>query len=181
MELLDVFDENNNYLGYSLERKEIHEKNLYHRHVSSWIMNYDGLILLQQRSFSKNKNPGMWAKTGGHVDAGETVEDAIKREVFEEVGLKVDDNQVACNEIFKSNGKEHYYAYNFIFFTNLGVSDFILQKDEVEKVKYFTIEEMEELYNNKDMNYTFSKWDEEGFNKQINYLKKYRDEIKNMR
>ena len=27
MELLDVYDENNNYLGYALDRKEVHEKN----------------------------------------------------------------------------------------------------------------------------------------------------------
>ena len=69
MELIDIYDENNNYLGYCLERKEAHDKNLWHYHVSAWIMNYDGEILLQQRSFSKKKNPGKWTKTGGHVSS----------------------------------------------------------------------------------------------------------------
>lgn len=55
MELIDVFDENNNYLGYSLDRKEVHEENLWHRHVSAWIMNYNGEILLQQRALDKKK------------------------------------------------------------------------------------------------------------------------------
>ena len=88
MELIDIYDENNNYLGYSAERDKVHENNLWHRHVSAWIMNNEGKILMQQRSFSKIKNPGKWAKTGGHVDSGESEDDAIKREVFEEIGLK---------------------------------------------------------------------------------------------
>ena len=180
MEFLDVFDENNESLGYSLSRKEIHDKNLFHRHVSSWIMNYDGLILLQQRSFSKNKNPGMWAKTGGHVDAGESCDSAIKREVFEEIGLKVSDDQVSCYEVFKSELKENYYTYNYIFFTDFNENQFVLQSDEVEKVKYFSIEELEEFRRKNDSNFTFCRWSEEGFNKQMNYLRMYRDKIKNM-
>ena len=79
MELIDIYDENNNYLGYSVDRKEAHDNNLWHHHVSAWIMNCDGDVLLQQRSFNKKKNPGKWAKTGGHVDGGETEEEAIKR------------------------------------------------------------------------------------------------------
>ena len=46
MELIDIYNENNEYLGYSLNRDEVHEKNLWHRHVSSWIMNEEGNILL---------------------------------------------------------------------------------------------------------------------------------------
>ena len=90
MELIDIFDENNNYLGYSLERSKVHKENLWHHHVTAWIMNYNGDILLQRRSLTKKKNPGLWSKTGGHVEYGENVLDAIKREVFEEIGLKVD-------------------------------------------------------------------------------------------
>ena len=102
MELLDVFNENNEYLGYSVERLKVHEENLWHHHVSAWIMNYDGKILLQQRALNKKKNPGKWAKTGGHVDSGETCEESIKREVYEEIGLEVKDNEIENIEIFKS-------------------------------------------------------------------------------
>ena len=34
MELLDVVDDNNNLIGLSEDRKIVHEKNLWHRHVS---------------------------------------------------------------------------------------------------------------------------------------------------
>ena len=178
MELIDIFDENNKPLGYALERNEAHDRNLWHHHVSAWIMNYNGMILLQQRALTKKKNPGKWAKTGGHVETGETCEDAIRREVFEEIGLKVNDEEIENIEIFKStNPNEHYYAYGYIFFTDYKEEDFKLQKEEVNAVKYYSIEEIEEIRKNNDMNYTFCNWNEEGFNYQISLLKKYRSKI----
>ena len=178
MELIDIFDENNNYLGYSLERSKVHKENLWHHHVSAWIMNYNGEILLQQRALDKKKNPGKWAKTGGHVDAGETPEESIKREVYEEIGLKVSDDEIKNIELFKSiNPNEHYYSYGYIFFTDYKEDDFVLQKEEVNMVKYYAIEELEKKKKKDDKNYTFCNWDEAGFNKQIQLLKEYRDKI----
>lgn len=179
MELLDIYDENNNYLGYSLDRKEAHDKNLWHYHVSAWIMNYDGEILLQQRSFSKKKNPGKWTKTGGHVSADETCVQAIKREIFEEIGLELNDDEIKIIDEFKStNPKEHYFSYGYIVFTNKKEDEFILQKEEVRDVKYLSIEQIEELRKQDNKDYTFCNWDLDGFNKQISILKKYRNIVK---
>lgn len=165
-------------MNYSLNRKEVHNKNLWHRHVSAWIMNYNGQVLLQQRSLEKKKNPGTWAKTGGHVGAGETCEQAIKREVYEEIGLEVNDDEIENIEIFKSpNPDEHYYSYGYIFYTNLSEDEFTLQKEEVNQVRYYSIEEIEEIRKKNDKDYTFCNWDDEGFNKQIYLLKKYRSLI----
>ena len=179
MEYLDIYDENNNYLGYAEERKKAHNENLWHRHVSCWIMNEKGQILLQQRSLTKTKNPGMWSKTGGHVDKGETPNEAIKREVFEEIGLSVKDEDIFNFEIFKSkNPNEHYYSYGYIFFTNLKEEDYTLQKEEVEQVKYYLIEEIEKLKDDNNSNYTFYKWEQDSFNEQMNILKEYRDRLR---
>lgn len=178
MELLDVYDEDNNCLGYSLDRKEIHEKKLWHRHVSAWIMNKEGKVLLQQRSFTKKKNPGKWAKTGGHVDANETCKQAIKREIYEEIGLEINDNEINNYEIFKSNNnKENYYSYGYIFMTDLKENEFKLQKEEVNAVKYFEIEELEEARKENNTDFTFCNWDEEGFKKQMAILKEYRNKM----
>lgn len=173
MELLDVVDENNNITGVILDRKEIHDKKLFHRHVSSWIINKEGKILLQQRSFNKEKNPGRWARTGGHVDAGENPIDAVKRETKEEVGLIPDDYIIIEGEIFKSNdSSDPYFTYNYVFITDKKEEEFILQKEEVERVKYYTIEELEELKKENNNNYTFSKWPIKDFEYQMNYLRK---------
>lgn len=176
LEFLDVYDEDNNSLNYCLDRQKIHDLNLFHHHVSVWIMNEKGEILLQQRSFSKKKNPGMYSKTGGHVNAGEKPLDAAKREVFEEVGLKTDN--IKELEIFKSkNPNEHYYTYGYIFFTDYIIDKYIIQKEEVEQVAYYKIEEIEEqVYNNNPL-FSFVRWDKNDFKGQMDMLKKIRDEI----
>ena len=48
----------------------------------------EGKILLTRRA-ANIREPGKWCIPGGHVEVGETWWDAMVREVFEEVGLKV--------------------------------------------------------------------------------------------
>lgn len=81
MELIDIVDENNNLTGQIEERWTAYEKGLWKRTVSCWIMNKNGEILMQKRTTNKRRNPNKWAKTGGQVDSGETVKEAIFREV----------------------------------------------------------------------------------------------------
>ena len=99
MELIDIVDENNKLTGQVEERTIAHEKCLWHRHVSCWIMNKKGEILLQRRSPIKSRNPNKWARTGGHVDSGEDVEEAIIREVKEEVGINIPKEQTKITDI----------------------------------------------------------------------------------
>ena len=53
-------------------------------------------------------------------------------------------------------------------------NEFVLQKEEVERVKYFSIEELENFKKNNDQNFTFYKWKQEGFDSQMKVLKKER-------
>lgn len=175
MELIDIYDENNNYLGYSIERKKVHSDNLWHHHASAWIMNEKGEILLQQRSKNKKKNPLIWGKTGGHVEHLETPVDALKRETLEEIGLKLNDDDIKLLDIYKSDSNEHYFSYGYIAFTNLKIEDFVLQKEEVEKVKYFKIEELEKYKEENCKDFTFYKWSLDSFKKQMEILKKHRN------
>lgn len=46
-------------------------------------------LLLFKRAEGERQEPGSWGFSGGKVDVGETASEAIKREVLEEVGLKL--------------------------------------------------------------------------------------------
>lgn len=180
MEYLDIVDENNQLTGETLERKIVHEKQLWHRHVTSWIMNKSGEILLQKRASCKKRNPNKWAKTGGHVDTKESVEEAIRREIKEEIGIDVDKKQIKVVDIYKSkNPNNKFFAYNFIFVIDTKIEEFKLQKEEVSEVKYFSIEDLENIKKNNDPNFTFCLWDDSDFEREIKLLKQKREEVLN--
>lgn len=177
MELLDIVDENNQITGKIEERKIIHDKCLWHRHVSCWIMNERGELLFQKRSQSKKRNPNKWGKTGGHVDAGEDVETAMLREIKEEIGIDIDKKNLELLSIYKSKDlKNKYFGYYFFTKVNYLLEDYILQDEEVSDVKYITIEEMEKIKENNNESYTFVKWENERFYEEIEMLKRKRNE-----
>ena len=49
----------------------------------------DGRVLLVRRSPSKPSYPGVWDLFGGHVDGCESLEEALRREAREELGIEV--------------------------------------------------------------------------------------------
>ena len=69
---------------------------------ASVIIYKDGKLLLQKR-----KDNGCWGYHGGSVELGETVEDAAKRELFEETGLIA--NSLELLGVF--SGKELFHTY----------------------------------------------------------------------
>lgn len=70
-------------------REECHSgSKLLHPVVHLHLFNDVGDIFLQKRAMTKDIQPGKWdTSVGGHVDYGETVEEALRREVREELGI----------------------------------------------------------------------------------------------
>lgn len=61
---------------------------LLHPVVHLHVFSSDGRLYLQRRALHKDLLPGYWdTAVGGHVDYGESIEEALQREVSEEIGL----------------------------------------------------------------------------------------------
>lgn len=103
-ELLPEVDNNGNVIG-SLSRAEAHGGSMrLHPVVHLHVFNKLGELYLQKRPKWKDIQPGKWdTACGGHVDYGETIDYALKREVFEELGINDYTPQYLTNYIFKSN------------------------------------------------------------------------------
>jgi 8-oxo-dGTP pyrophosphatase MutT (NUDIX family) len=66
--------------------------------------------LLLRRSFTDPKRPGQWDAPGGHIEAGETPEQAAVREVFEESGLRIRESDLKfVRKIQKPKGIYWFY------------------------------------------------------------------------
>ncbi len=87
-ELFPLVDPQGHVIG-SATRAECHSgSRLLHPVVHLHVFNPQGEIYLQKRAASKRIQPGRWdTSVGGHVDFGETIEQALRREVREEIGL----------------------------------------------------------------------------------------------
>ena len=102
--------------------------------------------MVQKRSLLKKKGAGLWdMPSAGHVDAGESCIDACVRETKEELGLNVK----ASNFKFKKqwvNQKGWELVQIYVLKFDANDNDFTLQKEEVEKVKWFNYNDFVELF-----------------------------------
>lgn len=87
-ELFPIVDENGQVVG-SATRGECHSgSKLLHPVVHLHVFNSNGDVYLQKRPDWKDIQPGKWdTAVGGHIDYGETPEEALLREVREELGI----------------------------------------------------------------------------------------------
>jgi len=92
MEHVILVDEQDNETG-TMEKMEAHEKGLLHRAFSIVIFNSKGEMLLQQRANEKYHSGGLWTNACcSHPRPGESIEEAGKRKLLQELGFVCDLN-----------------------------------------------------------------------------------------
>ncbi len=103
-EFFPLVDETGRVTGKA-SRKECHCGSfLLHPVVHLHVFDTKGRLLLQKRSMAKDIQPGRWdTAVGGHIDYGETIEQALRREAMEELGISEFNPAKAFSYPFRSN------------------------------------------------------------------------------
>lgn len=162
MEYLEIVDEENNLTGKTEERDIVHAKGLWHREIAVWIMNEKGEILLQKRSPNKKQGANNWSTScAGHVDIGEEPIKAAIREIREELGIPVKEDDLkhlftAKNKRVLTNSFNNIFCYLYFLKVNTPIEEFTIDTEEVSEIKYIPFEEFEQLVKDKPANAPFT-------------------------
>lgn len=116
-EQFPVVDEQGNVIG-AISRGEAHGGSMVlHPVVHLHVLNSKGDIYLQHRPDWKDIQPDKWdTACGGHIDLGENVEMALRREVGEELGIEVKDPEVLGYYVFEGKReRELVYSHKMIY------------------------------------------------------------------
>jgi len=81
------------------------------KEIVALILEKNGKILVERRKKSKTTSPGSIITPAGHVNEGETKEEALKREMFEELGIKINNPELIHEADFDCEEKQKIYWY----------------------------------------------------------------------
>ena len=139
-EWVPLVDEQGKVTGQA-PRSQVHNgSKLLHPVVHLHVLNKNGSILIQKRPANKLIQPGKWdTAVGGHISAGETLEQALKKEVFEEIGLK--EFSAKLQKVYKWESEVE--AELIYLFTTYDYKGFGIQSDEVEELRFWTKKQVE--------------------------------------
>lgn len=140
-EMLPVINEEGEFIKLA-PRKVCHDGKsmLLHPVIHLHILNSDGNLFLQKRSMNKDIQAGKWdTSVGGHVDPGETREQALLREAREEAGLVSFTYELIKKYLWESE-REREMVYSFITRTDRVP---VIDPAEVDDGRYWSIAEIE--------------------------------------
>ena len=122
----------------------------YHLVVHIWVMNTKGKTLIQKRSDDVEILPGIWATTSGSALSGETELDAAKRELSEELGISVNDEDL---ELIKKYRGRNNFVCVFAVHKDVGISEISMQEEEVQAVKWVNSNELSSMVHKKQFHH----------------------------
>lgn len=147
MEKWDLYDASRRDLNRTHIRGEQIPEGCFRLVVHVCIFNAKGQMLIQKRQKNKSGWPDLWdLSVGGHVQSGETTQMAAERETLEELGLEIhlQGQRPAVTPTFP-NGFDDMYT----LVQEVDIEDLVLQTEEVQEVRWASLEEVMELIDTK--------------------------------
>lgn len=146
MELWDVYDIDRVKTEKTMQRGMPFNEGAYHLVVHVCVFNSKNQMLIQQRQSFKDGWPNMWDITvGGSAVKGDTSRTAAEREVFEELGLKLDlQNVRPYITINFDNGFDDVYLIE----KEVDINELTLQYEEVQNAEWASEDEILSMLEN---------------------------------
>lgn len=166
MELFDICDEQGNPTGDIVERSEAHAKGICHRTAHIWIAKKENgryKVLLQKRSMDKDSFPGRYdTSSAGHIQAGDEPMESALRELGEELGINAEYEDLDFAGTFRIQYEKEFHgkmfrdnevAFVFVYQKQVDIADLTIQKEELDGVSWFDLEETYEACKNHDQKF----------------------------
>jgi len=152
-ELWDVYTIDRKETGKTCirgEQSKLSEEE-FHLWVMVWIKNPNtGKYLISQRSADKDTEPLKWETVAGHAVAGDTSLDAALREVYEEVGITLEEKDakiLATKVAMTIDGKRYNWIRDSYYCETTKEPDLDrATTNEVIQTKWLSFEEIKDMY-----------------------------------
>ncbi|MBL1222698.1 isopentenyl-diphosphate Delta-isomerase [Chryseobacterium sp. L7] len=138
-----------------MEKQQAHINGLLHRAFSVFLFNSKGEMLLQKRASGKYHSPNQWTNAVcSHPREDETYIDGAKRRLQEELGIEAELSE-KFNFIYKADVGGGLWEHELDYvFTGDYEADFHLNQDEVEEVRFISIEDLDKEMAENPENFT---------------------------
>ncbi|REF96229.1 mutator protein MutT [Asanoa ferruginea] len=116
------------------------------------IVDDDGRVFIQRRSPTRKLFPDTWDVVGGHLEPGETIDEALRREVEEETGWRVSIvlGTIGEHRYFGEDGLERLET-DFLIRVDGDLSRPRLEAGKHTSYKWISRDELDVLDENKDI------------------------------
>lgn len=146
-EYFDILDEHGNPTGKTASRLDAHLRGLWHRTVHLYLFRKVDVtpeLLVHLRSKDKDLSPNTWdTRFGGHLIAGQTIEDAVSKELYEEVGITVPIKKMIAGPVQRRNNYPNCEFTSIFFYDMTHEKQSLHFNDgEVQEVKWMRLDDI---------------------------------------
>lgn len=154
MEYFDLYTSSRQPLGRRVLRGAPIPHGEYHIVVQVMTINRSGNILLTQRVPQKTSG-GKWECSGGCAVSGETSRQAAVRELFEETGIRADENELFMEWTLTTDSMLRDF---YVLVKDVPLSKLRLQTTEVCAAKWVSLERLYEMAHTGQTTRTVTRW-----------------------
>lgn len=152
VELNDIYDSNRNRTGRLHRRGTPWNPGEYGLVVCVWVYDGKGNYLLTRRAKEKSF-AGTWENSGGAAQAGEESLQAIRRELFEETGIRAEAEEF---ELIDQEQKENTFYDHYCLSRDISVDRIVLLPGETDDVKWADSREIHRMIEEKQICHAIS-------------------------